>query len=361
MTRMLALVGDAYGASGGIAQYNRDIFDALVRLGGRDVVILPRHGQAVPTTAGVVQRAAMPGRFSYALRALRVALATRPAVIFCGHLFMAPLAALLARLTGAKLLVQLHGIEGWQRPNARTCRAIAASHMVLCVSRDTRKKFLAWSDLPPERAVVASNTVRSAFTPGDKASARSHLGLGAQKIMLSVGRIDKRERYKGQDRVIAALPALARSGLDPLFLIAGDGDDRTRLASLAQDHGAAMQVQFLGNVDDETLVQLYRAADLFVLPSTGEGFGIVFLEAMACGTPALGLAAGGAPDPLCDGALGTMTVEARLPEKLLELLSSPVNSDLSAEVTRRFGEKVFTRRIADLMARLDTSTRLVES
>src|SRR5690606_18991980 len=115
-----------------------------------------------------------------------------------------------------------------------------------------------------------------------------------QAVIVSVGRLDRRERYKGQDRVIAALPELAAAGLDPLYLVAGSGDDQPRLEALAAAGGVAHRTRFLGKVPAADLPDLYRAADVFALPSTGEGFGIVFLEAMACGAPAVGLAAGGA-------------------------------------------------------------------
>ena len=83
-------------------------------------------------------------------------------------------------------------------------------------------------------------------------------------------------------------------------------------------------MRFLGAVDQNCLVDAYRAADLFVMPSTGEGFGIAFLEAMACGTPALGLDVAGARDALADGELGTaVSDEDDLPAAIARLLATP--------------------------------------
>src|SRR5665213_535724 len=114
----LALVTDAYGGKGGIAQYNRDLFDAMARSGGQHIDILPRHGdhRLAHPPAGVVQQPASAMRLIFALRAIWAALTARPAIIFCGHLIMAPLAGILTRLTGASLVIQLHGIECWSRP-----------------------------------------------------------------------------------------------------------------------------------------------------------------------------------------------------------------------------------------------------
>ena len=96
--RILALVGDAFGGRGGIARYNRDLFTALAAAGG-EIVVLPRLGDAagVALPAGVRQRPAIFGKLSFSLASLWTAWRLRPVdVVFCGHVFMAPLAVLLA-------------------------------------------------------------------------------------------------------------------------------------------------------------------------------------------------------------------------------------------------------------------------
>ena len=142
-------------------------------------------------------------------------------------------------------------------------------------------------------------------------------------MLLTVGRMDAREGYKGHDRVIAALPQLLAAGHDIVYIVVGEGDDRTRLQNLAAERGLAERVRFVGAIGEDVLVDAYRMADLFVMPSSGEGFGIAFLEAMACGTPALGLAAGGAVDALADGEFGTMASETEFAVVLARLLAAP--------------------------------------
>lgn len=303
----------------------------------------------------VIQARPYSGRVGYILRALVQALRSKPDAVFCGHLFMAPLAALIAMIARRPLLIQLHGIEAWPRPNPIIRWATRRADLVLCVSRDTRTRLLGWCDIAPERAVVVSNTVGEGFTPGDKAAARARWSLGPEPIILSVGRLDPRERYKGHDRIIAALAGLKTSP-KPIYLIAGDGADQPRLAALAKAAWVEDRVRFLGQTPSAQLPDLYRAADLFALPSTGEGFGIVFLEAMACGTPALGLAAGGAVDPLSDGELGMAVTEAELPSALERGLAQGAPIDLHAQVIARFGRHAFNSRIAGLMKRLNDST-----
>jgi phosphatidyl-myo-inositol dimannoside synthase len=201
---------------------------------------------------------------------------------------------------------------------------------------------------------VVSNTVGDAFTPGDDSEIRQSLGLRGKQVLLTVGRLDSRERYKGQDRVIAAMPTLIAQGHDLIYLIVGGGDDRSRLQDLAREAGVADRVRFLGQLRPEELVEVYRAADLFVMASTGEGFGISFLEAMACGTPALGLAAGGARDALVDGALGTIVEDGNLCESIGRLLRAPKpdRQALAAEVRARFGRQVFQDCVNAVLGRL---------
>jgi len=346
--RILALVTEAFGGRGGIAQYNRDLIEALASgPAPAKVEVLPRLAPDPP--GGLPERVRQhPAAFSrplYALRGLLLAWRLRPDLVFCGHLYMAPLAAIAARLTRARLAVQLHGIEAWAVPPAAQRRAVESADLVLCVSRDTRRRVLAWSGLAPERVVVLPNTVGEAFTPGEAAPMRARLGLAGESVLLSVGRLDARERYKGHDKVIALLPRLIQARGPLVYVVVGDGADRPRLEALARDAGVAAHVRFLGQAPANDLPGLYRAADVFVLPSAGEGFGIVYLEAMACGTPAVGLAAGGALDALGDGDLGAAVEQEALGETILAALAAPrgerARHDLAQRTRDRFGGSAF--------------------
>jgi phosphatidylinositol alpha-1,6-mannosyltransferase len=167
--------------------------------------------------------------------------------------------------------------------------------------------------------------------------------------------MDSRERYKGQDRVIAAIPDLVAKGYDIHYVVIGDGDDRARLEALARDTGVSQRVGFQGAVDLQTLVNAYRMADLFVMPSTGEGFGVTFLEAMASGTRAIGLDIAGSRDALADGQLGTATSETELSTTIAGLLDLPMTDcgALADAVCARFGRASFAAGVCAAMNRLD--------
>ena len=347
MPNVLALVTDAFGGRGGIAQYNRDFFTA-VALAGFKVVVLPRHApDAEKPPDGIEQHPARFGRLAYSWSAIAEALHMKPDIVFCGHVYMAPLAWIAARLAGAKLVIQTHGIDAWPRPSRIVRAACEQAAMILSVSRYTRARVLDWAAIPPERVVVIPNTVSDCFTPGDGTALRRDWGLEGKKVLLTVGRMSSSERYKGHDRVIAVLPGLIAAGHDVVYIISGEGNDRPRLERFARETGVSDRVRFVGALPRETLIEAYRMADLFVMPSTGEGFGIAFLEAMACGTPALGLDAGGARDALCDGALGQAVTEKDLAAALARMLSTadPDSEMLSNAVQERFGRERFANAV----------------
>ena len=164
---VLALVTDAFGGYGGIAQYNRDFLNALAESGAASsITVLPRHApQRVIARAPINQKPGRPGKFTYSAIALVTAFCQRTDVVFCGHLYMAPLARLIARLKGANLVVQMHGIEAWPRPSRLRRAATESADLVFCVSRYTRACVVGWAAIPPERVVVVLGTVSGRFTP----------------------------------------------------------------------------------------------------------------------------------------------------------------------------------------------------
>jgi phosphatidylinositol alpha-1,6-mannosyltransferase len=182
-------------------------------------------------------------------------------------------------------------------------------------------------------------------------------GLQGRTVLLSVGRMDTRERYKGHDRVIMALPQLLAAGHDVVYIVLGDGDDLERLLALAAANGVAERVRCMGAVGRETLIEAYRMADIFVMPSTGEGFGIAFLEAMASGTPAIGLDVAGARDALGEGELGTAVAESELADALGRALERPRpdGAALAAAVRRSFGRERFAAGARLALARLSSA------
>jgi phosphatidyl-myo-inositol dimannoside synthase len=227
--------------------------------------------------------------------------------VFCGHLHLSPLAALLSRFLRAPLWLQLHGWEAWEKADWSERLAAERASLITAVSRHTRRRFLSVSGVDPSLVRVLPPTFDACFSPGPKPD---HLldryGLRGKLVLLTVGRMDPEERGKGHDRVIRSLPEIVPEFPNLVYFVVGRGEDRKRLQALAQSSGMESHVLFAGGVGDGELAQLYRLADLFVMPSTQEGFGIVFLEAAASGVHAIGGNADGSADALADGAVGSI-------------------------------------------------------
>jgi phosphatidylinositol alpha-1,6-mannosyltransferase len=362
-TRILALVGDCYGAGGGIARYNQDLFEALAE-GEADIVVLPRLGDArgLALPPSIRQLPPVFSRTLYSLASVWTAWRHRPFdIVFCGHVFMAPLAWGIARLLGARYWLQAHGTDIWSVRRGIVRKAIEAADMVTTVSRATRRSLLSWADVAPDRARILPDTVRDVFVPGPRPVPLSErLKLGPGPILLTVGRLAASERYKGHEQVFATLPALRARFPYLVHVVAGDGDDRVRLEQRARELAPAGAVRFLGFVAEGDLADLYRLADLYVMPSTQEGFGIVYLEAAACGLRVVGGIGGGSGDAIPDERVG-VTVDpsdvAGLAEAIDRQLGLGKADPTAVEPYRR---KHFAIAARLLLARLATAQHVMK-
>jgi len=180
----------------------------------------------------------------------------------------------------------------------------------------------------------------------------------SERVVLTVARLDPGEDYKGYDRILQALPSIQAACGPVRFLLAGKGNDRPRLEAMARDLGVGHAVTFAGFVPDAELADHYRLADVFAMPSTGEGFGIVFLEAMACGTPVLAGNRDGSVDALDGGRLGHLVapndVDA-IANGIIALLKRQGpgwwfdRQALHDAVTQRFGRTAFRETLRKVL------------
>jgi phosphatidyl-myo-inositol dimannoside synthase len=307
--KILALITDGFGADGGIGEYNRNLMTALCESPRVSrVIALPRFGKTTPGLPDkLTQWASASGRAMWSLRTTRLALSQRYDAIFCGHLNAAPLAAALALATRTQLWLQVHGIEAWLPPGIAIRKAVGQAELITSVSRYTRARLLAWADVEATRVRVLPNTVSPTMRKTERrADLVNRYSLANKQVILTIGRMASAERYKGHDTIIRALPAIAARVPSVAYLIGGTGDDRPRLQALANEQGIGDRVIFTGRIPDAEMPDYFALADVFAMPSSGEGFGIVFLEAMAAGLPVIAGNSDGSVDALGDGALGVL-------------------------------------------------------
>lgn len=248
-------------------------------------------------------------------KALALGLTHRFSAIHAGRALPEGLVAwLVARLTGRPCVVYAHGEEltGWGAGGKYRVMRFVLRHVDQVIANsDFTRGTLIGMGVPPGRIVLLHPGVDTdRFVPGlGCQDLRDQLGLGKDaRLLLSVGRLQRR---KGFDTVIRALPALIRGGQDVHYAIVGIGEDRIYLGGLAEAGGVADRVHLLGHVSMDDLPRWYNAADLFVMANREvggdtEGFGMVFLEAAACGKAALAGLAGGTSSAVIDGVTGIL-------------------------------------------------------
>ena len=213
--------------------------------------------------------------------------------------------------------------------------------------------------------VVAPGVDLRLFAPRPTAALRARLELGAAKVIVFAGRL---ERLKGAEIVVRALALLSgqlAATQSPVLLVIGDdshngaresqasGGERARLLALARSLGVDQQVRFIGSVDQEALAGYLSLAAVCVVPSYSESFGLVALEAAACGTPVVAARVGGIPAIVKDGLTGFTLVShdpAQYAERIGRLL-------LDDELGRCFSRR--SRLVATQFSWQETVDRLV--
>lgn len=332
--RILALVTDAFGGFGGISVFNRDLLTALCELPGcTEVLAMPRvrplAEEPLPERLRYVHTAGT-GKSSYALNVLTHVARTTPIdLIICGHINLLPLAFAAKARASAPVLLVIHGVDAWQPSHNPVTNALAKwVDGVISVSDHTRRRFLAWVPACAGRVKLLPNVAhveRFGMGPARPDLLRRY-NLEGCKVLLTLGRLDASERYKGVDEMLEALQELTQAVPEVVYLVVGDGTDRARLAQKARALGVAERVRFAGRIDDHEKADHYRLADAFVMPGRGEGFGIVFLEAMACGIPVVASSLDGSREAVRDGQLGRVVDpddRAALQQAVLEALDRP--------------------------------------
>jgi phosphatidylinositol alpha-1,6-mannosyltransferase len=236
-----------------------------------------------------------------------------PEVLHCGQILETGMGApWLKRKYGVPYLLHTYGEElsiYCRRPRLRghLCRILAEASGVTTISAYSAGLLRRMAGYEGPVLLVHPGVDTERFAPGDGNGIRRRLDLGGGPLMVTVSRLMRR---KGHDRVLEALPRIRERFPALRYAIAGTGPDEPRLRRLVREQRLEECVTFLGRVTAEDLVSLMQAADLFVHPNRDlengdvEGFGIVFLEASACGTPVIGGNSGGAPDAIRDGVNG---------------------------------------------------------
>lgn len=321
-------LSDAFGGFGGIAKFNRDFLTALDACPSvRQVDVIPRViaediSDQIPE-AVIYHRRSAGGKARFLFHLCALALTQRKFdLVICAHINLLSVSWLAAHFCRARLALIVHGVEAWF-PTRSLLRNFAVRKVdsVIAVSALSAQRLSAWSGIASDRIEIVPNCVDlDEFAPASRDPALAdRYGLAASKVIMTMGRLASQERLKGFDEVIDVMPELLRRIPNLKYMIVGGGADLERLRAKADAVGVSEHVVFTGRIQEAEKAAHYNLADAYVMPSSGEGFGIVLIEAAACGIPVVGSSIDGSREALRDGSLGRL-VDPRKPDELIEAI-----------------------------------------
>ena len=294
----------------------------------------------------------------------------RPNLIIATHLNFTMAAYWLKHLTGIPYWTVAHGVDAWniERPALRT--ALKHADRIISVSSYTRDRLLQEQNLDPTKFSILPNTFdasRFQIAPKPTYLLKRYELIAENPIILTVARLDNSEQYKGYDKIIQALPDIRRQIPNVRYILVGKGSDRPRIEQLITQLKLQESVILAGFVPDKELGDHYNLCDVFAMPSKGEGFGIVYLEALACGKPTIGGDRDGAIDALCQGKLGALVNPDSMEEiatTIIQILQGKYPNPimykpevLRQKVIETFGFERFKQTLAELIETAETGVK----
>jgi len=335
--RKVLVLAPSLQSVGGVQNYTSTLVDALrVILGSNLVRMIAVPGDAEAQN-GAAPALPLSVKLRFFISALAAAIWWSPDLIICAHVALAPAARLIQKFRRVPYWVVLYGIEVWGDLPASKLTALRAAQRHVAITRFTLEATIARHGLDGHSELILPPTLPKGRPPWPEADCATSK-LPARPIVLTVGRMAASERYKGHDIMLEAWPAVLRRVPDAEYWIVGSGDDRQRLESLARELSIADSVHFAGSVSQNELEVYYDRCCVFAMPARtelnpqmprGEGFGIVFLEAMAHGKPVVGPAVGAPAEFVRSGEHGLLvdpTESSELAGALIELLEDPARA-----------------------------------
>lgn len=367
--RALVLTTDVF-MKGGVQRYSRGVVHAIRHIAGDEAVSIfvvnrpdTRQFETSIDVDYVGGGTGLIAKARYAGRVLAWAARYRSelGLVWCAHLHLGPLGAVVARFSGCPYVINAFGHEIWSRMSPPRRDALVNADRVVADCRFTARYIK--ENFPVESAQVSVNwdpVDVQRFRPLDvRRSAllqEFDIMVSDEKtLLLTLGRLDRVARHKGYDRIIELMDDL--ESLDCEYVIAGEGDDRPRLEQKVRDLGLQDSVHFTGEVSERDLARVYNCADIFVLVSDrgenrGEGIPLTPLEAEACGVPAVVGDEDGSQEAVVDGETGLIVSsrdQASIRRGILELCNDEPKRIRMGEAARelvmeRFSTRAFRER-----------------
>lgn len=345
---ILFIAGDI-NLIGGIEKYNRDFLTALRKADARVTLVARNKG-------GVWKK------ISFVIRVLLTIPKVRPDYICCGHLNFVTLCLIIKMLFKIPYTLALYGIEIPGIKSSAKIKAVSNAFLLITISEYAKNLILEQLPETMERIYILPSAVDgSIFKIKDRnRDLQKQYGLEKRPLILSLARLSTKE-HKGQDRVIQALPLVLDAVPNAVYLVVGDGIDERVNTLMYQYPELRNSIVFTGPIANDQRIDYYNLSDLYILPSKFEGFGIVFIESLACGVPVIASDGYGCRAGLLNEELGLVIPPdniAAIAKAIVSILNRTAPSRLFERETLRqrtlkvYGIERWNDRVCDLLKML---------
>jgi glycosyltransferase involved in cell wall biosynthesis len=287
-------------------------------------------------------------------------------VILLSHINLLPVAWMIKKVSPkTRILLFAHGIEIWGDLRTVTERLLSCVDKFLCVSEFTKSTIHQVHHIYREKCEIVNNCLDPFLPfPGEKIKSPELLakyGFAAgDTIVFTLTRLSSKDRYKGYDRVLEALAMINSTASQSLRYIVGgsyDAAEKRTVDEVVQRLGLEDRVVIAGYIPDQELAEHFKLADIYVMPSTKEGFGIVFIEAMYYGLPVIAGNADGSVDALLNGRVGILVTPDSVPEitEAIEKIIQNKNAYVPdrAMLMENFGYESYKRKFKNIGLAMD--------
>lgn len=348
--KILLLALCVYSKQGGIEQYLRRMIQIFREEATHDIHVIslwdtPQDFAEISPTFSF--QSARSNKIRAINLFLRKLIDYKPEIIIVGHVLLIPI-LILARIfrPEARIFLNTYGYEVWDDPRFRKApqweKLIVGPlvNKVISISQFTAQKMQQSYRIPEAKFRILAPAVNTEgmVTLGEERGGKYH-----QPVLLSVTRLTENDWYKGVDKVLECLPVVLREFPQVTYCVIGEGALKQKYIDYARELGISEHVNFLGYVGEQDLINAYLQAYLFILPSQGEGFGIVYIEAWKHALPVIASNCDAASEIIDDGVDGFLVDpydRQHLENRVLQLLRDP---DLAQRMGWAGQNKVLTQ------------------
>ncbi len=364
---ILFLTLRVFSATGGIEKVGRVICKALTSLPSgsslTSLAVYSMYDKTNEANAKYISPAIFKGFGQHKLQFVTAAVkkGCTAKVVLLSHINLLMIGYVIKLFCpGTKLILIAHGIEVWAPLKGFKRYMLHKCDKIICVSEFTRQKMQDLFNLPLEKLVILNNCLDPFLLPEQNENKDEKLlkQLGFAKsdlVLMTLTRLSSKELYKGYDQVLESIYELKKRYPSIKYLVVGkyDNAEKQRIDALVERLSLQQQVVFTGFIPDEELSLHYHLADLYVMPSKKEGFGIVFIEAMLYGLPVIAGNKDGSTDALLQGRLGLLVdpddqaaITASIEKVMLNASAYKPNRQLLME---HFGFEVYKKKLQAIL------------